>query len=135
VKKSRREKAKDAAEARKREEEENAARAYAEFLDEFEGEDVGRRKSGSAFVKASTGSNAPYVYPSKNKVESSSRSSGHPRVSRSHHLFKHSHEGSHCEKPPSPPAPSAPKPKGKRAMDAFLEEIKRYIRCELEMFA
>jgi U2-associated protein SR140 len=126
VKKSRREKEKDAAEARKREEEESAARAYAEFLDEFEGEDVSRRKSGSAFVKASTGSNAPYVYPSKNRAESSGRSSGYPRVSP---LILSpssiSHKDCCGEKPPSPPAPSAPKPKGKRAMDAFLEEIKR----------
>ena len=30
-----------------------------------------------------------------------------------------------AQQPPSPP-PLAPKPKGKRAMDHFLEEIKRY---------
>ncbi|KIM91881.1 hypothetical protein PILCRDRAFT_94104 [Piloderma croceum F 1598] len=82
VRKSRREKEKEAAEAKAREEEEHAAKAYAEFLDAFEGQDVGKKKDGSNFVKAGT-------------------------------------------MPPSPPPTSAPKPKGKRAMDAFLEEIKR----------
>jgi hypothetical protein len=49
--KSKREKEQEAAEAKKREEEADAQRAYVEFLDAFEGEGVGRR-SGTTFVKA-----------------------------------------------------------------------------------
>jgi U2-associated protein SR140 len=52
VRKSRREKDQEAAIAKKREEEANAAQAYAEFLDAFEGEEVARKKAGSGFVKA-----------------------------------------------------------------------------------
>lgn len=71
VRKSRREKEKEAAEAKKREEEESAAKAYAEFLDAFESEDAGKKKSGSNFVKASTDSNAAYT--PRNIAELSSR--------------------------------------------------------------
>ncbi|TFK54203.1 hypothetical protein OE88DRAFT_1624707 [Heliocybe sulcata] len=107
VRKSRREKEKEAAEAKKKEEEEHAAKAYAEFLDAFEGEEAGRRKTGSSFVKASSGTTyTPSVKPA---TEGSSR--GPMRA------FDDDF------KAPSPP-PVA-KPKGKRAMDAFLEEIKR----------
>jgi len=42
VRKSRREKEQEAAEMKKREEEADAAKAYAEFLDAFEGEDANR---------------------------------------------------------------------------------------------
>lgn len=52
MRKSRREKEQEAAEAKKREEEASAAQAYAEFVDAFEGEDVIKRKAGSAFVRA-----------------------------------------------------------------------------------
>ena len=52
VRKSRREKEQEAADAKRREEEANAAQAYAEFLVEFEGgEGVGQR-AGASFVKA-----------------------------------------------------------------------------------
>ncbi|KAF9222577.1 hypothetical protein BS17DRAFT_783065 [Gyrodon lividus] len=108
VRKSRREKEKEAAEAKKREEEENAAKAYADFLDAFEGEDVGRRKSGSNFVRGSGDSKAPYQPSLKSTAESSSRT----RALREE-----------LEEPS--PLISVPRPKGKRAMDAFLEEIKR----------
>ncbi|KAF8844644.1 hypothetical protein BDN67DRAFT_962567 [Paxillus ammoniavirescens] len=108
VRKSRREKEREAAEAKKREEEENAARAYADFLDAFEGEDAGRRKSTSNFVRGSGDSKAPYQPSLKSSVESSSRT----------RAFR--------EEPEEPsPQSSVPKPKGKRAMDSFLEEIKR----------
>ncbi|KAG1716417.1 hypothetical protein ID866_769 [Astraeus odoratus] len=111
VRKSRREKEKEAAEAKKKEEEENAARAYVEFLDAFEGEDASRRKSGSNFVRAAGDSNvrAPYQPSLKSAQEASSKTAK---------AFREEMED------PSP-APSAPKPKGKRAMDTFLEEIKR----------
>ncbi|KAJ6587138.1 hypothetical protein DFH09DRAFT_1142685 [Mycena vulgaris] len=103
VRKSRREKEQEAAEAKKREEEASAAKAYAEFLDAFDTDDTSK-KSGSNFVKAN--SKSAYVPASKNLSEGSSRlTSGKARS-------------------PSP-VESAPKPKGKRAMDAFLEEIKR----------
>ncbi|KAF9523996.1 hypothetical protein CPB83DRAFT_886523 [Crepidotus variabilis] len=59
LRKSRREKEQEAADAKQREEEENAAQAYAEFLDAFEGEEVARRKIGSGFVKAD--SKAAYI--------------------------------------------------------------------------
>lgn len=61
VRKSRREKEQEAAEVKKREEEANAAKAYAEFIDAFEGEDVGRKKTTSNFVKASTESRTAYT--------------------------------------------------------------------------
>lgn len=71
VRKSRREKEKEAAEARKKEEEESAARAYAEFLDAFDGEDVGKRKTGTSFVRASGDSSTktPYQPSSKDVPE------------------------------------------------------------------
>ncbi|PPQ62946.1 hypothetical protein CVT24_006186 [Panaeolus cyanescens] len=96
VRKSRREKEQEAADAKRREEEASAAQAYAEFLDEFEGEGSGR-KGGSAFVQAESKS----VYA--------------PSVPRRMQPMRS----------PSPPSTMAPKPKGKRAMDSFLEEIKR----------
>ncbi|KAJ7594034.1 hypothetical protein C8J56DRAFT_1002045 [Mycena floridula] len=101
LKKSRREKEQEAAEAKKREEEVSAAKAYAEFIAEFDGED---RKTGGAFVKADSKS----LY-----VPAGFRILGAEEPSRS----------SYRNKSPSPPA--APRPKGKRAMDAFLEEIKK----------
>ncbi|KAA1476033.1 hypothetical protein DENSPDRAFT_826777 [Dentipellis sp. KUC8613] len=108
VRKSRREKEKEAAEAKKREEEEHAARAYAEFIDAFEGEDVGKKKT-SAFVRASTESGEVYA-PSLAAQGKAAASSSRPMRA-------------FVSKSPSPPP--GPKPKGKRAMDAFLEEIKR----------
>ncbi|KAJ3752104.1 hypothetical protein EV360DRAFT_75655 [Lentinula raphanica] len=54
--KSRREKEHEAAEAKKREEELNAAKAYAEFIDAFEGGDVNRKSTSDHFVKAESGS-------------------------------------------------------------------------------
>jgi U2-associated protein SR140 len=75
VRKSRREKEKDAAQAKKREEEENAARAYAEFLDEFDADDVGKRKVGSSFVRASTDPKGAYVPPVSIKSDPPTRPS------------------------------------------------------------
>ncbi|KAI0775702.1 hypothetical protein BD413DRAFT_602894 [Trametes elegans] len=108
VRKSKREKEKEAAEAKRKEEEEHAARAYAEFLDAFQGEGADRKKGASTFVKAgqNTGQEPAYAPSGKGKVQVS-RAFEEPSV-----------------RSPSPP-PAAPKPKGKRAMDSFLEEIKR----------
>ncbi|KAG6866724.1 hypothetical protein C0991_011383 [Blastosporella zonata] len=105
VRKSRREKEQEAAEAKKREEEAYAAKAYAEFIDAFEGQDTGKRKAGPGFVKAGTESNTTYV---------PSDTAPLPR------------SGPSMKRSPSPSSTSAPKPKGKRAMDAFLEEIKKF---------
>jgi hypothetical protein len=69
VRKSRREKELEAAELKKREEEESAAKAYAEFLDAFESEDGGKKKTGSNFVKASADSKTAYVPPLKHIPE------------------------------------------------------------------
>ncbi|KAI6026159.1 hypothetical protein BKA83DRAFT_4239283 [Pisolithus microcarpus] len=80
------------------------ARAYAEFLDAFEGEDGGRRKSSSNFVRASSDSNAKTLYQPS---------------------LKGTIEPFQAEPEDPSPASVASKPKGKRAMDAFLEEIKR----------
>ncbi|KAG6845299.1 hypothetical protein H0H87_011149 [Tephrocybe sp. NHM501043] len=107
VRKSRREKEQEAAEAKKREEEASAARAYAEFIDAFEGQDAAKRKVGSGFVKAGAEFNASYAPGDHTSFERPSRSE--PSIKRS----------------PSPPLTGASKPKGKRAMDAFLEEIKK----------
>ncbi|KAK7472677.1 hypothetical protein VKT23_000790 [Stygiomarasmius scandens] len=101
LRKSRREKEQEAAEAKKREEEINAAKAYAEFLDAFEGDDVGR-KSASTFVKSSVESASTYI----------------PSMPRSDRVAR-------ALKSPSPPTSTVPRAKGKRAMDAFLEEIKK----------
>ncbi|TFY70625.1 hypothetical protein EVG20_g2392 [Dentipellis fragilis] len=109
VRKSRREKEKEAAEAKKREEEEHAARAYAEFIDAFEGEDAGKKKT-SAFVRPSTESGEVYTPSLATQGKAAAGSS------RTVRAFEQSRS----------PSPSlGPKPKGKRAMDAFLEEIKR----------
>ncbi|TFY64109.1 hypothetical protein EVJ58_g2837 [Rhodofomes roseus] len=107
VRKSKREKEKEAAEAKRRDEEENAARAYAEFLDAFQGEAAERKKGGAAFVKA--GESSSYAPAVRGKGAGS-------QGMRAFELD--------AMKSPSPP-PVAPKPKGKRAMDSFLEEIKR----------
>ncbi|KAG8213728.1 Metallo-dependent phosphatase-like protein [Butyriboletus roseoflavus] len=108
VRKSRREKEKEAAEAKKKEEEENAAKAYADFLDAFEAEDASRKKPGSTFVRGSEDARTIYQPSTKGATENSSRTRA---------LLEEMEEAS----PPS----SVPKPKGKRAMDSFLEEIKR----------
>lgn len=52
VRKSRREKEQEAADAKRREEEANAAQAYAEFLVEFEGGEGMGQRVGASFVKA-----------------------------------------------------------------------------------
>ncbi|CEL60806.1 U2-associated protein SR140 [Rhizoctonia solani AG-1 IB] len=107
VRKSKREKEKEAAEAKRKEEEEQAAQAYADFIDVFDS-DAPRQKSrsgGGGFVRAG-GEGAYKPLGGRNPLdEGASKSS-----------FK--------DRPPSP-GPAKPKPKGQRAMDAFLEEIKR----------
>ncbi|KAG6885975.1 hypothetical protein C0993_006902 [Termitomyces sp. T159_Od127] len=104
VRKSRREKDQEAAEAKKREEEANAAKAYAEFIDAFEGQDATKKSAGPSFIKSSTESKAAY-----------SQGSSLDKL----------HASSAMDRSPSPLPSNAPKPKGKRAMDAFLEEIKK----------
>lgn len=92
LRKSRREKEQEIAEAKKREEETNAAQAYAEFLDEFEsGSGAGsRRGGGAAFVKASSGgpSSGPSSAYSPSKglgfVPSQPSSTRESRVSNQH---------------------------------------------------
>lgn len=116
-------------EAKQREEEQLAAKTYAEFLDAFEGE--GQRK-GAAFVKAGGSSAGPSAYNTalRNSGGGPSGRGGHnePRVSHFLRFTNCFSERAECTQSMSPPpVSSAPKPKGKRAMDAFLEEIKR---CE-----
>ncbi|KAI1794117.1 hypothetical protein LXA43DRAFT_997789 [Ganoderma leucocontextum] len=107
LRKSKREKEKEAAEAKRKEEEENAAKAYAEFLDAFQGEGSDRKKSASTFVKAGHDAGSTYAPAVKPKAVDTSRAFEEPSM-----------------RPPSPPL-APPKPKGKRAMDSFLEEIKK----------
>jgi U2-associated protein SR140 len=121
VRKSRKEKEAEAAEAKRKEEEESAARVYAEYLDAFEGEDTGR-KPGSVFVPAGSraayndhGPKRPPDGPSHNRNAMMRRVSAPVHDTRTLSQI--------CSQSPSPPA--GPKPKGKRAMDAFLEEIKK----------
>lgn len=78
MRKSKREKEKEAAEAKRREEEENAAKAYAEFLDTFQGEGVDRKKAGSTFVRP--GQESVYT-PSARRPETSSRAQAFEEVS------------------------------------------------------
>ncbi|KAL5523605.1 hypothetical protein ACEPAG_7778 [Sanghuangporus baumii] len=112
VRKSKREKEREREEAKKREEEELAAKTYAEFLDAFEGE--GARKKGG-FVRAG-GEPAEY----------------HPRGGRRQHEGMRAFEDDELVRRVSPPPAPPPKPKGKRAMDHFLEEIKRNHREQAE---
>lgn len=90
MRKSRREKEKEAAEAKKKEEEEDAAKAYADFLDAFEGEDMGKKKAGSTFVRGSGDAKTLYQPSAKGGTESSSRTRAlweeMEEVSR-HHMF------------------------------------------------
>jgi U2-associated protein SR140 len=125
VRKSRREKEKEAAEAKKREEEESAAKAYADFIDAFEGEGVDKRKAGSGFVRASDGAKVSYQPPVKGPTESSSRT--RPVRSNEDEVCEPFHTTSTCAYilAQSTASGNVPKPKGKRAMDSFLEEIKR----------
>ncbi|KAG8784353.1 hypothetical protein FRC12_018778 [Ceratobasidium sp. 428] len=108
IRKSKREKDRDAAEAKKREEEEQVTQAYAEFVDAFDSETPRSRPrgGGNAFVRA--GGEGAY------------KPSGNTR-----NMFDDDARPSRQDRPPSP-GPTKPKPKGKRAMDAFLEEIKRF---------
>lgn len=126
VRKSRREKEKEAAEAKKREEEESAAKAYADFIDAFEGESVDKRKAGSGFVRASDGAKVSYPTAVKGSVESSSRA--RPVLYDEDEVCRTPHASIfHCAHAldQSTASSNALKPKGKRAMDSFLEEIKR----------
>ncbi|THH21332.1 hypothetical protein EW146_g180 [Bondarzewia mesenterica] len=108
VRKSRREKEKEAAEAKRKEEEENAAKAYAEFIDAFDGEGASKRQSGPGFVRSSKDAGGAYDASVQQRLEGLSRAT---RVME--------------EDSGSATPPQGPKPKGKRAMDAFLEEIKK----------
>jgi U2-associated protein SR140 len=98
-------------------------------LDAFEGEDVGRRKDGANFVKASGDPQSHHAASLKASSDASSRPS---RVAMDHgravscSIQYDALVSKLTQVKPSPPSSSAPKPKGKRAMDAFLEEIKRF---------
>ncbi|CAE6532395.1 unnamed protein product [Rhizoctonia solani] len=107
VRKSKREKEKEAADAKKKEEEEQAVQAYADFIDAFDSE-APRQKSrsgGGGFVRA--GGEAAY------------------KPSGGRNVFEEGASKPNFKDRPPSPGPAKPKPKGQRAMDAFLEEIKR----------
>ncbi|KZS98449.1 hypothetical protein SISNIDRAFT_448686 [Sistotremastrum niveocremeum HHB9708] len=111
TKKSRREKEKEALEAKSKEEQDLMAKAYDEFLDTFEGEGTSSRssKSGPGFVK-----------PSANESEGGQAYAPVVRGRGALRSRAFEEEDRRSESPPL-----VPKAKGKRAMDAFLEEIKR----------
>ncbi|THG99166.1 hypothetical protein EW145_g7313 [Phellinidium pouzarii] len=110
VRKSKREKEKEREDAKKREEEELAAKTYAEFLDAFEGS--GTQKRGTAFVRASASA-------------ASDATAYNPKGRGAKNVAERPFDEDSPARPRSPPTVSAAKPKGKRAMDFFLEEIKR----------
>ncbi|KAI5890582.1 uncharacterized protein SCHCODRAFT_02750328 [Schizophyllum commune H4-8] len=103
LRKSKREKEQEAAEAKRKEEEENTKKAYAEFVEAFDGPGPSRKAATNAFVRA--GERPPQA-PSEKPIPTGP-SAGRRLPSM------------------SPPPLAPPKPKGKRAMDKFLEEIKR----------
>jgi hypothetical protein len=77
VKKSKREKEKDAAEAKRKMEEEHAAKAYAEFLDAFDADDSAparRSAKSSTFVRSSRDSGAAYAPSGPSRSDAHSRS-------------------------------------------------------------
>jgi U2-associated protein SR140 len=77
VKKSKREKEKEAAEAKQKMEEEHAAKAYAEFLDAFDADDsapVRRSAKSSTFVRSSRDSGTTYTPSGPSRSETHSRS-------------------------------------------------------------
>jgi hypothetical protein len=76
VKKSKREKEKEAAEAKRKMEEEHAAKAYAEFLDAFDADDnapARRSAKSSSFVRSSRDSGAAYAPSGPSRSEAHSR--------------------------------------------------------------
>ncbi|KAG8989590.1 hypothetical protein FRB90_002168, partial [Tulasnella sp. 427] len=114
LRKSKREKEKEAEAAKREEEEREAARAYAEFLDAFDAPSApagGSKSKTPGFVKASDGSGRSQAYE---PLPSSRNNEGIPTAPRVRN-----------REPTPPPAPPGARPKGKRAMDMFLEELKR----------
>ncbi|KAH8107897.1 hypothetical protein BXZ70DRAFT_20103 [Cristinia sonorae] len=111
LRKSKREKEREAAEAKRKEEEANAAKAYAEFVNAFDTDGVASaQKEKNMFVTSGQGNTYAPV------TRAGAGPSKGPQTSA--RMFEDN------SAPPSPPQ-NAPKPKGKRAMDSFLEEIKR----------
>ncbi|KAG8995635.1 hypothetical protein FRB94_008917 [Tulasnella sp. JGI-2019a] len=114
LRKSKREKEKEAEDAKRAEEEIEAAKAYADFIDAFDAPDrpASSKMKSMGFVKASSGSGPAQEYDPLAKKRDSLPTGPRAR-----------------QRSPPPPLPpgsaSAPKAKGKRAMDAFLEELKR----------
>jgi U2-associated protein SR140 len=77
VKKSKREKEKEAADAKRRMEEEHAAKAYAEFLDAFDADDSAparRNAKSSTFVRSSRDSGTTYAPSGPSRSDAHSRS-------------------------------------------------------------
>ncbi|KZO98980.1 hypothetical protein CALVIDRAFT_535077 [Calocera viscosa TUFC12733] len=107
VRKSRKDKEREAAEAKAREEEERAKAAYAEFLDDF-ATGPSEKREGKSFVRAG-------------------ESSAGPPATRSHGEFKAKMMWEEDKPDDSGPALGSARlhTKGRRAMDSFLEEIKR----------
>lgn len=73
---------------KRKEEEENAAKAYAEFLDAFQGEGSDRKKAASTFVKAGHDSGSAYVPSVKPKVADTSRAFEEPSMVRAPFLVQ-----------------------------------------------
>ncbi|EJU04323.1 hypothetical protein DACRYDRAFT_105385 [Dacryopinax primogenitus] len=107
VRKSKKDKEKEAAEAKAREEEERAKAAYAEFLDDFASGPVDKRE-GKGFVRAGQSGSAPPNARGRGPVKANM---------------------AWDEEKPEESAPAMGGArhytKGRRAMDSFLEEIKR----------
>ncbi|KAG8912796.1 hypothetical protein FRC01_004891 [Tulasnella sp. 417] len=113
LRKSKREKEKEAEVAKREEEEREAAKAYAEFLDAFDAPSTssgGSKSKTLGFVKASDATGKAQAYEPAAQRSKDGIPTG-PRVRN--------------REPSPPPASATSKPKGKRAMDMFLEELKR----------
>lgn len=77
MKKSKREKEREAADAKRKAEEEHAAKAYAEFLDAFDADDSAparRSAKSSAFVRSSRDSGTAYTPSGPSRSDAPSRS-------------------------------------------------------------
>jgi U2-associated protein SR140 len=75
VKKSKREKEREAAELKRKAEEEHAAKAYAEFLDAFDADDSApARRNAKSFVRSSRDSGTAYTPSGPSRSDAHSRS-------------------------------------------------------------
>jgi U2-associated protein SR140 len=129
VRKSKKDREKEDEERKAREEEEKAAQVLAEFVDAFESEGPKRTKTGGGFVRAGAGVS----------YNPASRSGMAPPKGPAA-MLQQEPVGKQCAKEyrdlmyVQESTSNVPRPKGKRAMDAFLDEIKRLVYLRQDLF-